>query len=481
MNIQFKFLAFLKNSELALIVVILFPTCDANNNVIMGELLDAVNNTETAKNEEIINKDENDIVGELDDKLNLNKNDKTSDVVKKKNKKKKKKKSSTSETNVNAFNPVDQYIRCIKPWTYEVENSDKPVDQQFSKGKYPLGQIIPYTGTGKARMESKEKMVAEKIHEEDYEYLRRAAECHRQVRRYIQSFIRPGLTMIEIAQAVDAKTKHLISANGLDAGWGFPTGCSLNNCAAHYTPNYGDTTILQQNDVCKLDFGTQVKGNIIDCAFTIAFDEKYDPLIMATQEGTNTGLKMAGIDAYMADIAEAIQEAIESHEVEIDGTTYPVRAIRNLTGHNIGKYLIHAGKSVPIVKNSGCNERMEEGEMYAIETFASTGKGFVLEKEDCSHYMKTFDVGFVPLRLRSSKDLLKCIDENFGTLAFCRRWLDDLGQKRHLISLKNLVDNGIVTPYPPLSDIKGCYTSQMEHTILLRPTCKEVLSRGDDY
>lgn len=88
MNIQFKFLAFLKNSELALIVVILFPTCDANNNVIMGELLDAVNNTETAKNEEIINKDENDIVGELDDKLNLNKNDKTSDVVKKKNKKK---------------------------------------------------------------------------------------------------------------------------------------------------------------------------------------------------------------------------------------------------------------------------------------------------------------------------------------------------------------------------------------------------------
>ena len=39
----------------------------------------------------------------------------------------------------------------------------------------------------------------------------------------------------------------------------------------------------------------------------------------------------------------------------------------------------------------------------------------------------------------------------------------------------------IVEPYPPLCDIKGCYTAQFEHTILLRPTCKEVVSRGDDY
>lgn len=40
---------------------------------------------------------------------------------------------------------------------------------------------------------------------------------------------------------------------------------------------------------------------------------------------------------------------------------------------------------------------------------------------------------------------------------------------------------GIVDPYPPLCDQKGCYTAQWEHTILMRPTCKEVVSRGDDY
>lgn len=84
-------------------------------------------------------------------------------------------------------------------------------------------------------------------------------------------------------------------------------------------------------------------------------------------------------------------------------------------------------------------------------------------------------------RVQKSKQLLSVINQNFGTLAFCRRWLDRLGQTKYLIALKNLCDVGILDPYPPLCDSKGCYTAQFEHTILLRPTCKEVISRGEDY
>ena len=95
--------------------------------------------------------------------------------------------------------------------------------------------------------------------------------------------------------------------------------------------------------------------------------------------------------------------------------------------------------------------------------------------------MKNYDVGHVPLRLPKAKQLLGVIDRNFGTIAFCRRFLDRLGQDKYLMALKNLCDNGIVQPYPPLVDIKGSYVAQYEHTIMLRPTCKEVLTRGDDY
>eukprot|EP00439_Symbiodinium_sp_Y106_P020625 s2497_g2.t1 len=238
--------------------------------------------------------------------------------------------------------------------------------------------------------------------------------------------------------------------------------------------------VLQYDDVCKLDFGVQVGGRIVDCAFTIAFNERYDPIIEASQAGTNTGVKEAGIDARFQDIGAAIQETIESYEIELNGKTWPIKPVRNLNGHSIGPYQIHGGKSVPITKNQE-SSIMEEGEFYAIETFASNGKAYVVEDLECSHYMKIFDAQHVPLRVKSSKALLHAIEQNFGTLAFCRRWLDDLGQTRHLMALKNLVDNDIVQPYPPLCDAKGSYVTQMEHTILLRPTCKEVVSRGDDF
>lgn len=54
-------------------------------------------------------------------------------------------------------------------------------------------------------------------------------------------------------------------------------------------------------------------------------------------------------------------------------------------------------------------------------------------------------------------------------------------QEKYVGALKHLCDTGLVNKYPPLCDIRGSYVAQYEHTILLRPTCKEVLSRGDDF
>ena len=74
-----------------------------------------------------------------------------------------------------------------------------------------------------------------------------------------------------------------------------------------------------------------------------------------------------------------------------------------------------------------------------------------------------------------------------------RRWLErpDGGsatthpagakQERYFGALKNLCDLNIVNAYPPLCDIRGCYTAQYEHTINVRESCVEVISRGDDY
>ena len=95
--------------------------------------------------------------------------------------------------------------------------------------------------------------------------------------------------------------------------------------------------------------------------------------------------------------------------------------------------------------------------------------------------MKEFETPRVPLKNPSAKRLLKTINDNFGTLAWCRRWVEDLGETNYLIGLRELVNAGIVNDYPPLVDIPGSYVAQYEHCFFLKPSGMEILSTGDDY
>ncbi|GMG19010.1 unnamed protein product [Ambrosiozyma monospora] len=357
------------------------------------------------------------------------------------------------------------------------------ISQFYTDGVYPQGEWMDHPGDGNLKRTT----------DEEYRYLdnknssawndyRKGAEIHRRVRKMAKEKIKPGMKMIEITELIENGVRAYSDTNDTKkAGMGFPCGVSLNHCAAHYTPNAGDKTVLNYDDVMKVDFGVHVNGRIIDCAFTHTFNDKYDNLLKAVKEATNTGIKAAGIDVRLTDIGEQIEEVMESYEVELDGKTYPVKCIRNLNGHNIKDFQIHGGKSVPIVKN-GDTTRMEEGETFAIETFGSTGKGYVVGSGECSHYAKNLSApANAPIRLERAKKLMTTIENNFGSLPFCRRYLDRIGEDKYLLALNTLCKAGLVSDYPPLNDTRGCYTAQYEHTILLHPTRKEVVSRGDDY
>lgn len=63
---------------------------------------------------------------------------------------------------------------------------------------------------------------------------------------------KPGVAMFDLCEQLEDCVRRLIVENGLEAGIAFPTGCSLNYVAAHWTPNGGDKTVLQYDDVMKL-------------------------------------------------------------------------------------------------------------------------------------------------------------------------------------------------------------------------------------
>ncbi|KAK3724048.1 hypothetical protein LTR37_001170 [Vermiconidia calcicola] len=357
----------------------------------------------------------------------------------------------------------------------------------FASSEYPLGELIPYEKT--RRTTDKEARYTSRLWDESFlaDY-RQAAEIHRQVRQYAQEkVIKPGASLAAIAEEIENGVRALCGHQGiqtgdaLKAGMAFPTGLCLNNVGAHWTPNSHLPDVkLDKSDVLKVDFGVHVNGRIVDSAFTIAFDHTYDNLLTAVKEATNSGIAHAGVDARISEIGAAIQEVMESYEVEIAGKTLPIKAIRNITGHDILRYQIHGGKQIPFVRSNN-RDKMEEGEVFAIETFGSTGKGYLRDDIGVYGYGRQADVSSANVQSSAAKTLLKTIDANFGTLVFCRRYLERLGTKHYHLGVKHLIDSGIVETYAPLVDVKGSYIAQFEHTILLHEGGKEVISRGNDY
>jgi len=130
---------------------------------------------------------------------------------------------------------------------------------------------------------------------------RQGAEVHRQVRQWAQKNIKPGQTLTEIAEGIEDSVRYLTGHMGLEegdnirGGMGFPTGLSVNHCAAHFTPNAGDKKVLQQGDVMKVDFGVHINGRIVDSAFTMTFDPVYDNLLAAVKDATNTGIRVSAV------------------------------------------------------------------------------------------------------------------------------------------------------------------------------------------
>lgn len=175
----------------------------------------------------------------------------------------------------------------------------------FQDQRYPEGEIVEYAN----RNDNLQRTTAEEIRhlsvvkDMDDEFLtdyRKAAEIHRQVRQYVQTIAKPGVSMSKLVEEIEEGVRALTNHQGLEpgdslkAGLGFPIGLCLNNVAAHWTANPGaKEVILQYDDVLKVDFGVHVNGRIVDSAFTVAANPVYDNLLAAVKATTNTGLKVS--------------------------------------------------------------------------------------------------------------------------------------------------------------------------------------------
>jgi len=255
--------------------------------------------------------------------------------------------------------------------------------------------------------------------------------------------IRIGASYLDLIESIEA----LVHEEG--AQLAFPLNLSLNEDAAHDTASPGDERVFARGDVAKLDLGVQIEGYIADTATTIDLGNN-SLLLDASEQALESAINAVRPGATAGDLGAAIQKEIESRGY---------RPISNLTGHGLDRYILHRPPTIPNVAVNG-GVTLEEGMVFAIEPFATTGSGHVGEKTRKEIYSQ---ISQKPVRIPSARTVLDTVKDRKG-LPFARRWLK--GKKLDII-LTGLVRSQVLHVYPVLSDIQGSLVSQHEHTVIV--------------
>ncbi|HOT93671.1 MAG TPA: type II methionyl aminopeptidase [Methanoregulaceae archaeon] len=272
---------------------------------------------------------------------------------------------------------------------------------------------------------------------------REAGRIARRVLSAGEGMVRPGAGVLETVEAVEAM---VLSAG---AGLAFPLNCSFNEAAAHDTASEGDERVFSTGDLVKLDLGVHLDGYVADTAVTIDLGD-HGELVQASRAALDAAIALARPGITTGELGGAIQAAIEFHGY---------RPVANLTGHGLDRYLLHGPPGVPNIGHPG-GMPLQEGQVVAIEPFASTGSGLVSEAARVEIFGQ---IAVRPTRLPSARRLLDLVRERHG-MPFSRRWLD---LPKRDVALANLVKQGIVRTYPVLHDVPGSFVSQAEHTLVI--------------
>ncbi|MGC9310751.1 MAG: type II methionyl aminopeptidase [Candidatus Aenigmatarchaeota archaeon] len=275
---------------------------------------------------------------------------------------------------------------------------------------------------------------------------KKAGAIARTVREEAKKMVKPGLPLIELADALEKKIRE---AGGVPA---WPVNISINEVAAHYSPSKDDESKIKEGDLVKVDIGVAIDGYIADTSVSVALDENDQVLVEAAEKALDEAIKLVKPGADVADISAKIAEVISD---------FGVKPIVNLTGHGLDQYVIHTEPKIP--NHAGeFHYILEEGEVIAIEPFTTRGRNFINES-DFDRALTYTLAEEKPVRSPEARKVIQEVRDRRG-MPFTNRWLS-LGGIKLRIAMKELTDRECIHAYRILKgDSK---IAQAEHTVLV--------------
>ncbi|MBN2229777.1 MAG: type II methionyl aminopeptidase [Candidatus Thorarchaeota archaeon] len=275
----------------------------------------------------------------------------------------------------------------------------------------------------------------------------------------ISHMIEPKARILKICATAENKIREY---GGIPA---FPCNVSINHIAAHSTSPRGDRSEIPEFGLVKLDVGVHVDGYITDTALTVDIDGTLDGFVAATEDALEEAISMIKPGVALGDIGATIEKVIKA---------YGLRPISNLTGHSIKRHRLHAGKQVPNIKKRG-TPVVEVGEYYAIEPFATSGIGTVVDSE----YVYIFSNTGIDKVLDGATEKLRVyLREKYGPYPFASRWIGSADKEIDIVEeIRNLIRARAIRGYPLQIEKKGRPVSQAEHTIFVSENGPVILTQ----
>jgi methionyl aminopeptidase len=252
--------------------------------------------------------------------------------------------------------------------------------------------------------------------------------------------VKEGVTLLEIAEYAERRIE------ALGAKPAFPCNISLNEVASHFTPE-DDAQRFRKGDVVKIDIGVHIDGYIADTATTVEIGtKKHIRLIKASEEALEKAIASIKDRANTGTVGKLIEETIKKHGFN---------PVKDLTGHSLERYNLHAGITIPNYK-SYFSHRIKKDMVFAIEPFATYGKGNIRHGKP--------HIFAVSSRVKGKE--AEEIRKRFGTLPFTLRWIPEIKSK----------DLRGAREYRELIEAGGEIVAQSEHTVIVNEDGCEVIT-----
>jgi methionyl aminopeptidase len=283
------------------------------------------------------------------------------------------------------------------------------------------------------------------------EELMKAGKIASQVRSEVLSMVEVGTPIVKICDFVEGRIR------GLGGAPAFPCNVDIGHVAAHYTSPEGDGSAVPGGSLVKVDIGVHVDGYIADTATTVCLSKGLEDQVEAAEAGLDAALKAVAAGVRASDVGAVIERAIRARGFA---------PIRNLTGHRMARYLVHAGQSIPNISGADGHE-LRVGDVYAIEPFSVPpgAVGLVTDGPPSNIYL------FKKKRRvdgEEAKRMLRFIQSEYRTLPFASRWvMRKFPGAGGAEAFSELLRSKCVYSYPQLVEKGRSVVAQAEHTVIV--------------